>query len=182
MTENKRYTLDVAGPEWSKIKVGGYDGKPIASLTKAEGATMEEFGALKRSLLDAFDIGVASAKPSLFGRERALINALTDNIKKGVNRRHPVTDPTEQARGSWFDVQITDDKNVPTGHVARVFVVLDRFESNKPLSTTLEEWLKNNWLMWVPSDVDSKLLIEHIEGGHGPGVCIECDPRPRGRG
>lgn len=66
-----------------------------------------------------------SEKLPIIGRERALINALANEIWKLV--RDPVRDPIEGRRDSSFEVLIHVDGQ-PTGHVARVTVELDRFD------------------------------------------------------
>lgn len=60
----------------------------------------------------------------LIGRDRVLVNNLARTLAKGVNH----TGPFENLRGSSFEVRITDDKNVPTGHVFGVEIELLRIE------------------------------------------------------
>lgn len=72
-------------------------------------------------------------KPSIIGRERALIDGLTKVLHGSIEsvRFHPRHDPTptsETRRGSTFEVAIRDPDGQPTGHVARVTIELDRLE------------------------------------------------------
>lgn len=80
-------------------------------------------------------------KLAIIGRERYLIDQLTEALQKMVGGPPPTkrtlaflripnsTRPMDTNRGSRFEVQIVDsDDGVPTGHIARVTVELDRFE------------------------------------------------------
>lgn len=55
--------------------------------------------------------------PSIFGRERALVDKVTGLAHKALRSRYDHTDPRETRRGSTFDLMLSDD-----GHVARVTV------------------------------------------------------------
>lgn len=60
--------------------------------------------------------------PSVFGRERAMIDALAELLNKSIRTVHPYSAVRESRRGSWFEVQLAD------GRVAKVTVELDRVE------------------------------------------------------
>lgn len=60
----------------------------------------------------------------LIGRDRVLANKLARTLAKEVNH----TGPFEILRGSSFEVQITNDKDVPTGHIFGVEIKLLRIE------------------------------------------------------
>jgi hypothetical protein len=64
----------------------------------------------------------------IIGRERWLIDSLTMQLR-GALRGHATTTPNlEGRRGGSFEVLIHVDDE-PTGHVARVTVELDRFDT-----------------------------------------------------
>lgn len=77
---------------------------------------------------------------SIIGRERALIDGLTNALQRMVGgpppsnrmlreaRRHNSSRPTPTQNGNTFEVQIVDPSGEITGHIARVTVELDRFE------------------------------------------------------
>lgn len=68
------------------------------------------------------------AQLGIIGRERALIDKLVNNLRR-ANVGHSISDWTsETKRGACFEVLINVDGE-PTGHVARVAVELDRFDS-----------------------------------------------------
>ncbi len=80
--------------------------------------------------------------PNIMGRERALINGLSEALQRMVGgpppskrtiaelRRHNSSDMITTAAGCSFEVQICDpDTGKPTGHIARVTIELDRFEA-----------------------------------------------------
>jgi hypothetical protein len=60
----------------------------------------------------------------LIGRDRVLANKLARTLAKEVNH----TGPFETLRGNSFEVQITNDKDVPTGHIFDVRIELLRIE------------------------------------------------------
>src|SRR4051812_31021264 len=115
-------------------------------IIMAEGCGEEELIGLVKLLRAQTDVvyGVAMAngpevetpKPELtraqlgiIGRERALIDKLVNNLRR-ANVGHSISDWTsETKRGACFEVLIHVDDE-PTGHVARVTVELDRFDSD----------------------------------------------------
>jgi hypothetical protein len=70
-------------------------------------------------------------KLPLVGHDRALIEKLAKQIWHDLPHGTMVTKlrDTTDRRGFSFDIQIMDDKQEPTGHVARVQVTLDRLEA-----------------------------------------------------
>lgn len=79
---------------------------------------------------------------TIMGRERALINGLANALSRSLGsptpskqtmaelRRHRSSKTWETSRGTAFEVQIHDPDGNATGHIARVMVDLDRFESS----------------------------------------------------
>lgn len=66
--------------------------------------------------------------PSIFGRERALIEAVAKQIHGAAKKRHRYTELKEERRGYTFEVQVEVDGEA-TGHVARITIDLDRLET-----------------------------------------------------
>lgn len=66
-------------------------------------------------------------EPSIFGRERALMEALARAVHKTVHMRGASTDLREEHRGYSFQVQIEVDGE-PTGHVATITLTMDRWK------------------------------------------------------
>lgn len=70
-------------------------------------------------------------KLPLIGRDFSLIQGLAKQIRKDGVRGRSITKlyETGDRRGFYFEVQIMDpDDKLPTGHIARVQVTLDRFD------------------------------------------------------
>ncbi len=65
---------------------------------------------------------MTSEKLRLIGRDRVLADKLVKELKATAN--HNTRGPYETRRGGFFDVQLTDEHDVPTGHVFRVSIVL----------------------------------------------------------
>lgn len=61
-------------------------------------------------------------KPSIIGRDRFIVDALANDLLTSVKTRFDHTDPTDTRRGSEFDLRL------PSGHVVRVTVELDRYD------------------------------------------------------
>lgn len=76
----------------------------------------------------AMPVAENGAKPSIIGRESFLMEALAKMLLGAANKHHGVSKLRDQHRGYWFEVQVLDDKDEPTGHIARVTVELDRLE------------------------------------------------------
>jgi hypothetical protein len=72
-------------------------------------------------------------KLGLIGHDRAVIEKLARQIWHDLPHGTMVTKlrDTPDRRGFSFDIQILDDAQKPTGHVARVQVTLDRFEEGQ---------------------------------------------------
>jgi hypothetical protein len=72
-------------------------------------------------------------KLGLIGHDRVLIEKLAKQIWHDLPHGTMVTPVRDTAdrRGFRFDIQILDDAQKPTGHVARVQVTLDRFEAQE---------------------------------------------------
>jgi hypothetical protein len=70
------------------------------------------------------------SKLPLIGRDYALIQKLAKRIWKDLPNGTMVTPlrDTPDRRGFAFEVQLLDEAQKPTGHIARVQVTLDRFE------------------------------------------------------
>lgn len=78
---------------------------------------------------------------TIIGRERALIDGLTNALQRMVGgpppsakhimelRRSNSSCPVPTDSGATFEVQIVGPDGEITGHIARVTVELDRFES-----------------------------------------------------
>jgi hypothetical protein len=78
----------------------------------------------------------------IIGRERALIDALTNAIADSIGgpppskrtlaqlRLHRSSKTWPTNRGTAFEVQVHGPEGDITGHIVRVTVELDRFESN----------------------------------------------------
>lgn len=94
--------------------LAGFDAHGQVTLEKAEEL-------LLRHVLDGGD-------HSIIGRDSFLMEVLAKFVLKAVHTRHPVTRLRNQRRGYWFEVQVSDEKDQPTGHIARVTVELDRLE------------------------------------------------------
>lgn len=113
--------LVAAGVEYTPAKddrpgdLAGFDAHGQVILEKAEEL-------LLRRVLEGGD-------PSIIGHDSFLMEALAKLVLKGVRSRHPVTNLRDQRRGYWFEVQVCDEKDQPTGHVARVTIELDRLET-----------------------------------------------------
>ena len=61
-------------------------------------------------------------KPSIIGRERFIVDALANDLLTSVKTRFDHNDVTDTRRGSEFDLRL------PSGHVVRVTVELDRYD------------------------------------------------------
>jgi len=61
----------------------------------------------------------------LIGRDRVLADKLVKELK--ASARHNTRGPYETRRGASFDVQLTDENDIPTGHVFKVSVELASF-------------------------------------------------------
>ena len=84
-------------------------------------------------------IGAEPEKPVIIGRERFLINSVSDGLHRlfggpppsgktiQLLRRHVADKGWETRRGKSFDLVIHVDGE-PTGHIARVTVELERFD------------------------------------------------------
>jgi hypothetical protein len=70
-------------------------------------------------------------KLRLIGHDYVVIKKLAKGVYDRLPHGTMVTKLAEtlDGRGFSFDVQVTDKHNRPTGHVARVQVSLDRFET-----------------------------------------------------
>jgi hypothetical protein len=81
-----------------------------------------------------------TAMKTIFGRERALLDGLSQTLQGLIGgpppsrrtldaaRRHNSGKIWPTDRGDAFEVQIVGPDGEPTGHIARVTVELDRFE------------------------------------------------------
>lgn len=81
--------------------------------------------------------------PSIIGRERALIDALTNALAAIAGgpppskrtlaqlRRHRSSETWPTRRGAAFEVQVGGPEGDATGHIVRVTVELDRFEAER---------------------------------------------------
>jgi hypothetical protein len=72
-------------------------------------------------------------KLPLVGHDRVLIEKLAKQIWHDLPHGTMVTPVRDTAdrRGFRFDIQVLDDKQEPTGHIARVQVTLDRLEERQ---------------------------------------------------
>lgn len=61
-------------------------------------------------------------KPTIFGRERAMIDALTTKIFKHSKTLYPFKTPIETDRGNTFELEMED------GRIASVTIELARVE------------------------------------------------------
>lgn len=66
--------------------------------------------------------------PSIFGRDRVLIETLTKHLLASVRKIHDYNEPTETRRGYTFEISLHDSDDQPTDRIARVTVELDRVE------------------------------------------------------
>lgn len=67
----------------------------------------------------------------LIGRDYTLIENLAKQTLNGMPHGTLTTNlrPTLDRRGFRFDVKVTDSAGVPTGHIARVEIKLNRMDS-----------------------------------------------------
>lgn len=78
-------------------------------------------GTLLRHRDEALEI-LNPSKPSLFGRERAMIDALTKHVHAVAKKRYEYSIIRERRRGSEFEVRMDD------GRIAKITVEFDRIE------------------------------------------------------
>lgn len=69
-----------------------------------------------------------TTRPSIFGRDRYLVEQLTKLIHGTVKKQHSCTVIEETKRGETFRLRILDADDKPTGHVVRVTIELEGVE------------------------------------------------------
>jgi hypothetical protein len=114
------------------ILAEGYDEEDAKSLV----GVMRNFPSVDYAVLMANEPKVEKPEPTreqlgIIGRERALIDKLVKALRAGVQAQNQAISDwmPKTKRGSYFEVMIHVDGE-PTGHVARVTVELDRFDSD----------------------------------------------------
>lgn len=76
------------------------------------------------------DRSKALRERGIIGRESFLMEKVALLVHKHLSTRFDYTPIHETRRGYTFSVAVTDSDGVPTGHVARVTVELDRFDES----------------------------------------------------
>lgn len=119
-----------------------FDAQERVRLIRRSLVASKNFGELPQMTVDLINQALSDAralqalltpdpthKPSIIGRDRALVDKLTEHLHSGIKGQHPATPASEDYRGSHFEVRIIGADGEATGHVARVTVELDRVES-----------------------------------------------------